>query len=111
MEVMLGVFISIEFAIRHSEDHSLVVLGPPGQEPPPDVVVEDKGDRDCGPDISHVVRSPDKPTDQEDGNMEVGEKLVLLAKEVERNGQESTDGETPQEAIVDGTGSEHPLGT
>ena len=39
--------------------------------------------------------------------MEVGEDLELLAKEVEGNGQDSAQRETPQEAIVDGTRTEH----
>jgi hypothetical protein len=43
--------------------------------------------------------------------VEVGENLELLAEEVERNGQDSTQRETPQEAIVDGTRTEHHLWT
>ena len=39
--------------------------------------------------------------------MEVGENPELLAEEVEGNGKESTQRETPQEAIVDGTRTEH----
>ena len=50
-------------AIGRSGGHSLVVLGPPGQEMPPDVVVKDEGDGDGGPDVGHVVRSPVKSTD------------------------------------------------
>jgi hypothetical protein len=43
--------------------------------------------------------------------VEVGENLELLAEEVEGDGQDSTQRETPQEAIVDGTRTEHLLGT
>ena len=43
--------------------------------------------------------------------MEVGENLELLAEEVEGDGQDSTQRETPQEDIVDATGTEHLLGT
>ena len=43
--------------------------------------------------------------------MEVPENLPLPAKEVERNwGEEGTIEETPQEIVVDGTGTEHLLG-
>ena len=42
--------------------------------------------------------------------MEVGEDLELLAEEVEGDGQDSAQRETPQEAIVDGTRTEHLLG-
>ena len=110
-EVMLRVFISIEFVIRRSRGHSLVVLGPPAQVTPSNIIVEDVGDRDGRPNVAHVVRSPDESTDQEDGNVKVGEKLVFLAKEVEGNGQDGTDEETPQEAVVDGTVTEHLLRT
>ena len=78
--------IRMKFTINCRKGHSLVVLGPPAQEAPPDVVVEDIGDRDGGPNIGHVIRSPDKPTHQEDGNVEVGENLELLAEEVEGDG-------------------------
>ena len=43
--------------------------------------------------------------------MEGGENLELLAKEIERNGQNCADEETPQEVVVDGTCTEHLLGT
>ena len=43
--------------------------------------------------------------------MEVLENLPLPAEEVEWNWKESTDEETPQEAIVDGTSAEHLLGS
>ena len=39
--------------------------------------------------------------------MEVGEDLELLAEEVEGDRQDSTQRETPQEAIVDGTRTKH----
>ena len=103
--------ISMDFTIRRNGGHSLVVLGPPGQETPPEEVVEKVGDGDTGPNVGHVVRSPDKSTDQENGYVEVGENLELLAKEVEGDRQNGADEETPQEAIVDGTSTEHPLGT
>lgn len=103
--------ISMEFATRNSRGHSLVVLGPPGQIIPLDVVVKKDGDWDGRPNVAHVVRSPDKSTDQENWNVEVGENPEFFAKEVEGYGQRSTDRETPQKAVVDGTGTEHPLGT
>ena len=56
-------FVSMRQAIGRSGGHSLVVLGPPGQETPPDVVVEDESDRNGRPNVGHVVRSPDKSTD------------------------------------------------
>jgi len=64
-DVMLreGEFVSMRQAIGRSGGHSLVVLGPPGQETPPDVVVEDESDRNGRPNVGHVVRSPDKSTD------------------------------------------------
>ena len=43
--------------------------------------------------------------------MEVLENLPLPAEEVEWNRKESTDEETPQEAIVDGPSAEHLLGS
>lgn len=43
--------------------------------------------------------------------MDVGERLILIAKEVEGDGENSTDQETPQKAIVDGARTEHSLGT
>ena len=78
---------------------------------PPDIVVEDVGDRDGGPNVPHVVRSPDKSTNQEDGNVEIGENPELPAKEVEGDGQDGTNEETPQETVVDGPRTEHLLGT
>ena len=39
--------------------------------------------------------------------MEVPENLPLPAKEVERNREDRTDQETPQQAVVDGTCTEH----
>ena len=76
-----------------------------------DIAVEDVGDRDGGPNVCHVVRSPNEPTNQEEGGVEVGENLELLAEEVEGDGQDSAQREAPQEAVVDGTGAEHLLGT
>ena len=104
-------FISIEFAIRRSGGRSLVVLGPPAQVAPSDVVVEDVGDGDGRPRIGQVERSPDECTDQENWNVDVGENPELLAKEVEGERQNSANGETPHKAIVDGTRTEHLLGT
>ena len=43
--------------------------------------------------------------------MEVPEDLPLLAEVVERNREEGTDEETPQEGVVDGTNTEHFLGS
>ena len=102
--------VSRELATRRNGEHSLVVLGPPAQIIPPDIVVEGEGDGDCRPNVAHVVRSPDKSTNQKDGNVEVVENLILLAKEVEGNGQDSPDEETIQETVVDGSGTEHLLG-
>ena len=90
--------------------YSLVVLGPPTKITSPDVVIEGVGDRDCGPSVGQVIRCPSESTKQEDGNMEVSENLELLAEEVEGDGQDSTQGETPQEAIVSGIRSEHLFG-
>jgi len=101
----------MEFAIRRSGGRSLVVLRPPAQVALSDVVVEDVGDGDGGPNIGQVERSPNKSTGQENWNVDVGENLELLAKEVEGDGQNSAEGETPQKAIVDGTRTEHSLGT
>ena len=39
--------------------------------------------------------------------MEVGENFELLAKEVEGDGENSADRETPQETVVDGTNAKH----
>ena len=48
---------------------------------------------------------------QEDGRVEVLENIPLLAKEVERNREEGTNEETPHETVVDGTSTEHFLGS
>jgi len=50
--------VTVNFTIRCSGGHSLVVLGPPGEETPPGEVVEEIGDGDSGPNVDHVVRSP-----------------------------------------------------
>jgi len=42
--------------------------------------------------------------------MEVLENLPLLAEVVKRNREESTDEETPQKSVIDGTRTEHLLG-
>ena len=70
------------------------------------MVVEGVSDGDGGPNVGHVVRCPGESTIQEDRNVEVGKGFELLAEEVEGNGQDSTQRETPQEAIVDATGTE-----
>ena len=44
---------------------------------------------------------------QEDRSMEVPEYFPLLAEEVERNRQDGTDEETPQETVVDGISAKH----
>lgn len=77
------VIVSIAFTSRRGRRHSLVVLGPPAQETPPDIVVEHVGDRDGGPNVGHVERCPNQSSNQENGNVEVGESLELPAKEVE----------------------------
>jgi hypothetical protein len=46
-------------------------------------MVEGVGDGDGGPNVGHVVRGPNEPTDQENWNVEVGENLELLTQEVE----------------------------
>jgi len=43
--------------------------------------------------------------------VEVGEDLELPAKEVEGDRQNGADEEAPQEVVIDGTSTEHPLGT
>ena len=43
--------------------------------------------------------------------MKVGENLGLLAEEVERDGQDGAQRETPQQPIVDGARTEHLFGT
>lgn len=80
-EVMLGGGVN-RCRVRKRR-HLLVILGPPAQETSPDIVVEDVGDRDGGPNVCHVERCPDEATDQENGNVEVGENLEPLSKEVE----------------------------
>lgn len=102
-------FISMNLAVGHCGRRSLVVFGPPAQETPPDVEVKGEGDGNGGPNVGHVVRSPDESTVQEDGNVEVGKNLELLAKEVEGDGQNRAEKEAPQEAIVDSTRTEHLL--
>jgi len=52
--VILREFINTKLTIRRNGGHSLVVLGPPAQEMPPDVVVEGEGDRDSGPNVRQV---------------------------------------------------------
>lgn len=86
VEVMLRMVINMGFPIERSGYHSLVVLGPPAQIAPLDVVVEEKSDGDSGPDIGQVVGSPDKSTNQENRNVDVAENPVLLAEEVEGDG-------------------------
>jgi hypothetical protein len=53
----------------------------------------------------------DEPINQDNRNVEVGEKPEPLTKEVEWGGQKGTDRETPQQTVVDGAGSKHLLGT
>lgn len=94
-----------------SERYSLVVLGPPSEETPPNVVVEDKGERNTSPRVGQVVGGPDETTIQEYGRVEVLKGLDVLAEEVEWYWQEGANEETPQEDVVDGTGAVHFLGT
>ena len=91
--------------------YSLVVLRPPSKEVPSDVVVEREGKGNASPSVGQVVRSPDKTTVEEDGSVEVLEEFRPLAEIVEGDGYDSTDEETPQDGIVDGTGAVHLLGT
>lgn len=101
-------FLSVpRFTIRQMRRCSLVILGPPAQETPPEIVIEEVCDRDGGPNVGHVVGSPNESTDQENRNMEVGENPEPLAKVVKRDGQNSANGEAPQESIVDGARAEH----
>ena len=46
----------------------------------PDIIVEDVGDWHGGPNVGQVIRSPNKSTNQEDRNVEVGENLELLSE-------------------------------
>jgi len=64
-----------------------------------------------GPSVGQVVRSPIVGTMEEDGGMEVLEKFVLLAEQVEGDGHECTDKETPQEGIINCTRTIHLLWT
>ena len=48
---------------------------------------------------------------QENGDMNVVETFPPPTKEVERNREEGTGEETPQEAVIDGTCAEHLLGS
>ena len=95
---------------RDGRVHILVVLRPPAKVSLLDVVVEQPSHRDGGPNVRQVVRSPKKTTVQEDGSMEVPENLPLPAEEVERDREDRTNKETPQEVVVDGTGAEHLFG-
>ena len=88
----------------------LVVLRPPTKESPLEVVVEQPSDRNGGPNVGKIVRSPAEPTEQEDGGMQVLENLPLLAKEMERNWKDRANEEKPQETVVQSASAEHPLG-
>ena len=90
--------------------HSLVVLRPPSKEVPLDVVVEQEGKRNTGPRMGQVVRSP-KTAREEDGGVKILEEFRPPAEVVEGNGHQGANEETPQEGIVDGTGTIHLLGT
>ena len=94
---------------REDGEHVLVVLGPPTEVSPLDVVVEQPSNGDGGPNVRQVKRSPNDATAQEDWGVEVPEGLPLLAKEVERNWEEGANEEKPQETVVDGTSTEHLL--
>jgi hypothetical protein len=104
-------FINMKFAIRRNGGRSLVVLGPPAQVAVPDVVAEGVGNGNGGPNIGQIVGSPGTRTNQEDWGMDVGENPVLLAEEVEGDGQNSSGKETPQKSTVGGTMTEHLVGT
>ena len=74
-------------------------------------MVEEVADRDRGPNVGHVVGSPNESTNQENRNVEVGENPEPLAKVVKWDGQNGSNGEAPQESIIDGTRAEHFLWT
>ena len=90
--------------------YSLVVLRPPSKEIPLDVVIEYEGKRNAGPRVGQVVWSPN-PAREEDGGVEVLEEFRPPAEVVEGNGHQGANEETPQEGIVDGTGTIHLLWT
>ena len=73
------------------------------------MAVEQPSDRDGGPDVRQVIRGPNESAVQKYGCVKILENLPLPAKEIERNREEGTNGETPQETIIDGTRTEHPL--
>ena len=91
--------------------HSLVVLGPPSEEPPPNVVIEEKAQRNTSPSVGQVVRSPDYASRQKYGDVEVPEEPEAPSEEVEGDGQNSSNQETPQETVIDCTRTVHLLGT
>jgi len=66
--------------------HSLVVLGPPSQEPPPNVVIEQKRQRDPSPGVRQIVGSIDYTSSQKDGDVEVPEEPESHSEEVEGDG-------------------------
>ena len=53
--------------------HPLIVLGPPTEEIPPDVIVEHEGKRDTSPSVGQIVRRPNMSAIEEDGGVEVPE--------------------------------------
>ena len=91
--------------------YSLVILRPPSNEPPLDVVVEHESKRNASPSVRQIVRGPKKAPIEEHGSVEVLEEFRPLAEVVERDRHEGPDEEKPQEGIVDGTGTVHLLGT
>ena len=95
---------------REGTEHVLVVLRPPTEESPLNVVVEQPTNGDSGPNVRQVIRSPHGTTIQEGRDIKVPENLPRPAKKVERNREEGANEETPQEAVVDGTRTEHLLG-
>ena len=96
---------------REGRERVLVVLRPPTEESVLNVVVEQPSNRDSGPNARQVTTDPPNATTVQEGwGVEVLENLPLLAKEVERNREQGAEEETPQEAVVDSTGTEQLLG-
>ena len=61
--------------------------------------------------MGQIERSPNNTATEEDGSVEVLEYFRLFAEVVEGDRHKRADEETPQEGIVDGTGTEHLLGS
>lgn len=91
----------------------VVVLLPPRKIVLPDIDLEEVGNRDRRPGVRQVVWCPVKRARKQDGNVNGANELVIgpsLGKEIEWNGQESTDEESPEEDVVRSITSVHPGG-